>query len=48
MAGTLEPATKREAGEHTDDGLFALERVECLAACGNGPATQIDDEFVDG
>ncbi len=35
-------------GSVTEDNLFALERVECLAACGNGPAVQIDDEFLYG
>jgi NADH:ubiquinone oxidoreductase subunit E len=36
------------AGETTADGLFSIERVECLAACGNGPAVQINDEFLFG
>ncbi len=32
-------------GETTDDGLFTLMRVECLASCGSGPMMQIDDDF---
>ena len=35
-------------GEHTEDSMFALETVECLAACGNAPAIQINDEFLFG
>ena len=30
-------------GETTPDGLFTLKAVECLAACGNAPALQIND-----
>lgn len=30
-------------GETTPDGLFTLKEVECLAACGNAPAIQIND-----
>ncbi len=37
-----------QCGEHTEDGMFALETVECLAACGNAPAIQINDEFLFG
>ncbi|MFW5829859.1 MAG: NAD(P)H-dependent oxidoreductase subunit E [Planctomycetota bacterium] len=44
----LEQKLGIQAGEHTADGLFALERVECLAACGNGPAVQVNDEFLFG
>jgi len=29
-------------GEVTDDGLFSVERVECLAACGYAPAGQVN------
>ncbi|MFN3197626.1 MAG: NADH-quinone oxidoreductase subunit NuoE [Bradymonadia bacterium] len=34
-------------GNHgtTDDGLFTLEEVECLAACGTAPALQINDRY---
>jgi NADH-quinone oxidoreductase subunit E len=28
-------------GETTADGLFALEGVECLGACGMGPCMQV-------
>jgi NADH-quinone oxidoreductase subunit E len=32
-------------GETTEDGLFTLREVECLGACGNAPAMQINTEF---
>lgn len=34
-----------ELGERTPDGKFALEGVECLAACGMGPAMQLGKHF---
>lgn len=36
-----------EIGEVTEDGLFEIMPVECLAACGMGPMMQINDEFVE-
>jgi NADH-quinone oxidoreductase subunit E len=40
---------KIKEGETTSDGLFSLERVECLAACSTGPAMQVNvwDYFED-
>ena len=32
-------------GESTPDGKFAVEGVECLAACGMGPAMQLGKHF---
>ena len=32
-------------GETTEDGLFTLKVVECLAACGGAPAIQIDKNY---
>lgn len=32
-------------GGTTGDGLFTLENVECLAACGRAPAMQVNDVF---
>ena len=29
----------------TKDGLFSLEETSCLAACGNGPVIQINEEY---
>lgn len=34
-----------QAGETTSDGEFTLMKAECLAACGQGPMVQLDDEF---
>ncbi|MDP3275467.1 MAG: NAD(P)H-dependent oxidoreductase subunit E [Deltaproteobacteria bacterium] len=33
------------AGETTPDGEFTLLKAECLAACGQGPMVQLDDDF---
>jgi NADH-quinone oxidoreductase subunit E len=32
-------------GEMTPDGMFTLETVQCLAACGNAPAMRVNDEL---
>ena len=32
-------------GEVTEDGLFCLDRVECLGACGNAPMMQVNDDY---
>lgn len=32
-------------GESTADGLFSLNVVECLAACGTGPMMQINEDY---
>ena len=32
-------------GETTPDGMFTLETVQCLAACGNAPAMRVNDEL---
>ncbi len=34
-------------GEMSKDGKFTVNRVECLAACGGGPAVQIDGEWLE-
>ncbi|HVJ66035.1 MAG TPA: NAD(P)H-dependent oxidoreductase subunit E [Bdellovibrionota bacterium] len=31
-----------EEGETTPDGLFTIERVECLASCGTAPVMQVN------
>ncbi len=33
--------------ENTDDNLFTVSTVECLAACGTGPVMMINDEHFD-
>lgn len=32
-------------GQTTSDGLFTLEVVQCLAACGSAPAMRINDQL---
>ena len=32
-------------GETTADGVFSLEEVECLGACGYGPTITINDKY---
>ncbi len=32
-------------GETTDDGLFTLSKVECLASCDTAPVIQVNDEY---
>ncbi|UBM60338.1 NAD(P)H-dependent oxidoreductase subunit E [Marinilongibacter aquaticus] len=34
-----------EVGQTTDDGLFTVKEVECLAACGWGPCFQIREKY---
>ena len=34
-----------EIGETTSDGLFTLETVPCLAACGTSPAMRVNDKL---
>lgn len=35
-------------GETSEDGLFSVEHVECLGACGGAPVLQVDYELVEG
>ena len=32
-----------EVGETTEDGLFTLQTVQCLASCGTSPAMRVND-----
>lgn len=34
-------------GERSADGRFTVNRVECLAACGGGPAVQVNGEWLE-
>ncbi|MCL2710837.1 MAG: NADH-quinone oxidoreductase subunit NuoE [Planctomycetaceae bacterium] len=42
---TLKRELKAEAGETTRDGLFSLEVVACIGACGLAPVINIDGNF---
>ena len=33
------------SGETTEDGLFTVNEVECIGACVNAPAVQINDDY---
>ncbi|NIR37870.1 MAG: NAD(P)H-dependent oxidoreductase subunit E, partial [Actinobacteria bacterium] len=35
-------------GETGEDGLFSVEHVECIGACGGAPAVQVNYELVEG
>ncbi len=41
----LESKLGCHVGETTADGEFTLLKAECLAACGQGPMIQVNDEF---
>ena len=41
----LEQRLQIKLGETTEDGLFTLETVECLAACGTAPVMRVNDEL---
>lgn len=34
-----------DCGATTDDGLFTLTEVECLAACGRAPVVQVNEDY---
>jgi NADH-quinone oxidoreductase subunit E len=34
-----------KVGETTDDGLYTIKTVECLAACGGAPMLEVDKKF---
>lgn len=42
----LEKKLGIHAGGTTEDHLFSLVRVECLALCGSGPGVMIDDQAI--
>lgn len=42
--GALEKVMGIEAGDTTDDGMYSLESVRCLGACGLGPVMTINNE----
>ena len=48
VLAAVEAATGVRAGETGDDGLFTVERVECIGACGGAPAIQVNYETVEG
>ncbi len=45
VLGALERNLGIRVGETTEDGLFTLSTVECLASCGTAPALQVNETF---
>lgn len=43
LVGYLQDKLQVTPGETTADGLFSLEAVQCLAACGSSPAMRVND-----
>jgi NADH-quinone oxidoreductase E subunit len=41
----LQKRLKIRVGEVTQDGLFSLEEVQCLASCGTAPVVQINEDY---
>ena len=45
LIGVVERKCGVHAGETSEDGLFTLKAVECLASCGGAPALQINGMY---
>ena len=45
IIGTLKEELKIGENETTPDGLFTVQRVECLASCGTAPVVQVNDDY---
>jgi NADH-quinone oxidoreductase subunit E len=43
LAEYLQKTLRIKPGQTTRDGLFTLQTVQCLAACGSSPAMRIND-----
>jgi hypothetical protein len=48
VLAAVEEATDTPDGETDPDGLFSVEHVECIGACGGAPAVQVNYELVEG
>jgi NADH-quinone oxidoreductase subunit E len=44
----VEDETNTPDGETSEDGLFSVEHVECIGACGGAPALQVNYELAEG
>jgi len=44
----IENASATPDGETSTDGVFTVEHVECIGACGGAPAVQVNYELVEG
>ncbi|MDJ0790675.1 MAG: NAD(P)H-dependent oxidoreductase subunit E [Acidimicrobiia bacterium] len=45
---SVEEAAGVEHGSTGEDGLFSVEHVECIGACGGAPAVQVNYELIEG
>ena len=45
IIGTLKEELHIGENETTPDGLFTLQRVECLASCGTAPMMQVNEDY---
>lgn len=45
LMAQLEELLGVTCGETTEDGLFTLDHVECLASCGTAPMMQVNDDY---
>jgi NADH:ubiquinone oxidoreductase subunit E len=48
VLAAIEDGTGTLGGETSDDGLFSVEHVECIGACGGAPAVQVNYELIEG
>ncbi|MGH8873691.1 MAG: NAD(P)H-dependent oxidoreductase subunit E [Acidimicrobiia bacterium] len=48
VLAAVEDETGVPHGETDQEGLFSVEHVECIGACGGAPALQVDYELVEG
>jgi NADH-quinone oxidoreductase subunit E len=44
----VESETATTDGQMSADGMFSVEHVECLGACGGAPAVQVNYELIEG
>lgn len=45
IVAAIQKELRLQVGETTEDGLFTLTVVQCLASCGTAPAMQINDVY---
>lgn len=48
VLAAIEAETGTPDGETSTDGMFSVEHVECLGACGGAPAVQVNYELIEG
>ena len=48
VLAAVEKATEAPDGETSADGMYTVEHVECIGACGGAPAVQVNYELIEG